>query len=82
LAHCKAINNAKTFNTAKIPGEIQLNPDLFFQKDLLAKCASPLPPELAEDAEALSFQQNSFNRVMHELVREVTSPNQLVREQV
>ena len=46
------------------------------------KCATPLTGKLAENQEAIARQKNSFNLVMHELVREVTSPNQVVREQV
>nr|XP_018666778.1 transformation/transcription domain-associated protein isoform X1 [Ciona intestinalis]XP_018666779.1 transformation/transcription domain-associated protein isoform X2 [Ciona intestinalis] len=60
-------------------GAVDLAKDIL--KELLIKCATPLTGELAEDQDALRLQQTSFNRVMHELVREVTSPNKLVREQ-
>nr|XP_039255466.1 transformation/transcription domain-associated protein-like [Styela clava] len=50
-------------------------------QNLLKKCASPLTSPLSEDREAVALQTTSFNQVMRELVREVTSPNQLVREQ-
>ena len=46
------------------------------------KCASPLSGKVASNPDAVALQKTSFNHVMHELVREVTSPNQIVREQV
>ena len=60
----------------------EFNARFFFTKDLLAKCATPLGPGLAEDKEIVVLHHTSFNRVLHKLVREVTSPNLLVREQV
>ncbi|CAK8696388.1 unnamed protein product [Clavelina lepadiformis] len=50
-------------------------------KELLVKCATPLPKDMVKYEEILLLQQTSFKKIMHELVREVTSPNQLVREQ-
>ncbi|XP_077870553.1 transformation/transcription domain-associated protein [Saccoglossus kowalevskii] len=50
-------------------------------ENLLTKCASPLKGEESLDADLVAAQKKSFHEVTHELVREVTSPNETVREQ-
>lgn len=48
---------------------------------MLLLCSKPLADEnLTEDMQAI--QKKSLHDVTHELVRQVTSPNTLVREQV
>lgn len=54
----------------------------FSMQDLLKKCASPLTSSQSDDIEMVQLQMTSFRQVMRELVREITSPNRLVREQV
>ncbi len=49
---------------------------------MLVQCARP-PGEDVDDVEDfLATQKKSLHDVIHELVRQVTSPNTLVREQV
>ena len=50
-------------------------------QSMLAMCASQIPPEKATE-ELLAAQERSLRDVTHELVRQVTSPNTLVRETV
>ena len=50
-------------------------------QNLLAMCAKPIPADKVTD-ELLAAQKNSFKDVTYELVRQVTSPNKLVRETV
>ena len=49
-------------------------------KQMLIQCAKPLPEGATEDL--AQAQKKSEYDVIHELVRQVTSPNTLVREQV
>ena len=49
-------------------------------KQMLVQCAKKLPPET--ESEILTSQNKSLYDVVHELVRQVTSPNTLVRDQV
>ena len=52
---------------------------------MLTLCAKPLPPEEPDEGENLrelrELQRKSLHDVIHELVRQVTSPNNHVREQ-
>ncbi len=48
---------------------------------MLKLCAKPIPPE-DQTEELLTTQRKSLHDITHELVRQVTSPNTLVREQV
>ena len=48
---------------------------------MLIKCASEIEPENASE-EILAAQKKSLHEVVHELVRQITSPNTIVREQV
>ena len=48
---------------------------------MLQLCAKPLPADIASD-ELAALQKKSLYDVTHELVRQVTSPNTLVRDQV
>ena len=50
-------------------------------QSMLAMCASQIPPEKATE-ELLAAQERSLRDVTYELVRQVTSPNTLVRETV
>ncbi|XP_070565955.1 transformation/transcription domain-associated protein-like isoform X2 [Ptychodera flava] len=50
-------------------------------ENLLTKCASPLNEKDAKDVGLGAAQKKSFYEVTRELVREVTSPNQTVRDQ-
>lgn len=47
---------------------------------MLVQCAKPLPEGSSDDL--INAQRKSEYDVIHELVRQVTSPNTLVREQV
>ncbi|XP_029107787.1 transformation/transcription domain-associated protein isoform X2 [Scleropages formosus] len=49
-------------------------------EQLLVRCATPLKDEERSE-ELLSAQDKSFHMVVHDLVREVTSPNPTVRKQ-
>lgn len=49
-------------------------------EQLLVRCATPLKDEERSD-ELLAAQDKSFHMVVHDLVREVTSPNPTVRKQ-
>ena len=53
----------------------------FNLENMLVKCASEIEPEKATE-EILAAQKKSFHEVTHELVRQITSPNSIVREQV
>lgn len=48
---------------------------------MLILCAKEIEPDQKTD-ELIAAQKKSFHEVTHELVRQVTSPNTLVREQV
>lgn len=48
---------------------------------MLVQCAKP-PAGDAATEEFLAVQKKSLHDVIHELVRQVTSPNTLVRDQV
>ncbi len=48
---------------------------------MLVLCSKEVPPAPGSD-EVRSAQRKSLYDVIHELVRQVTSPNTLVREQV
>ena len=52
---------------------------------MLTLCAKPLPPEEPDEGENMrelrELQRKSLHDVIHELVRQVTSPNNHVREQ-
>ena len=48
---------------------------------MLKHCAKKLPAEEYSE-EVINAQKKSLYDVIHELVRQVTSPNTLVREQV
>lgn len=50
-------------------------------QNMLVQCARPVPPDKVTD-DLLTAQKRSFHDVTHELVRQVTSPNTLVRETV
>lgn len=50
-------------------------------ENMLIKCASEIEPENASE-EILAAQKKSLHEVVHELVRQITSPNTIVREQV
>ena len=49
-------------------------------EQLLRLCAKPLPADASEDL--VAARTMSLYDVIHELVRQVTSPNTLVRDQV
>ena len=49
---------------------------------MLRLCARPLTPEEAKDDDLQAAQTKSMHDVVHELVKQVTSPNKLVREEV
>lgn len=53
-------------------------------EQMLRMCAKPLvnPGSGDGDDEMTKLQQKSLHEVTHELVRQVTSPNTMVREQV
>jgi transformation/transcription domain-associated protein len=48
---------------------------------MLVSCAAPVERDGTND-DVVNAQQKSLFEVTHELVRQVTSPNTLVREQV
>ena len=50
-------------------------------ENMLIKCASEIEPENASE-EIMAAQKKSLHEVVHELVRQITSPNTIVREQV
>ena len=50
-------------------------------EQMLRLCAAPIPADQATE-ELLTIQKKSLSDVTRELVRQVTSPNTLVREQV
>ena len=50
-------------------------------ENMLVKCSQEIP-DTKENEEALAAQKKSFHEVTHELVRQITSPNTIVREQV
>jgi transformation/transcription domain-associated protein len=48
---------------------------------MLEKCSQEITVT-KENEETLAAQKKSFHEVTHELVRQITSPNTIVREQV
>lgn len=50
-------------------------------ENMLIKCATEIEGDKASE-EILSAQKKSLHEVVHELVRQITSPNTIVREQV
>ena len=50
-------------------------------ENMLVKCATPFEADKSNE-ELISAQKKSFNEITHELVRQITSPNTIVREQV
>jgi len=50
--------------------------------EMLRLCSGPIPSDSAADEELVAAQTKSISDVVHELVRQVTSPNHVVREQV
>ncbi len=58
-------------------GAIDLSKNIL--EELIVKCCKPLQPS---HQHLDDIQKASIKSVLHELVREVTSPNKLVREQV
>ena len=49
---------------------------------MLRHCAQPLSKEDDENEEMRNAREKSLHDVAHELVKQVTSPNKLVREEV
>lgn len=50
-------------------------------ENMLEKCSQEITVT-KENEETLAAQKKSFHEVTHELVRQITSPNTIVREQV
>lgn len=50
-------------------------------ENMLVKCSQEIT-QSKENKEILAVQKKSFHEVTHELVRQITSPNTIVREQV